>query len=274
MTSWELWIELFLGNSSHLPSQRAYCSTVRIFLSITIFLSAQQLHFIFCLEVDASLFVWSLFHNTQKAPKKKHPKQTKHTPNTLNTLNTLNTPNTLNPQHTQHTQHIQHWHCYDWIFLTFFSFFPWMIWERVKKKTKQRENQKQGKGKENKTKEKRTKGKGKWNRIECWQFTFWFVSTKQQSKTKKHSHVSLFWVELSSINTLLTLWIHVSPSKATILEKQKQGQRQRTLNLFEAAAPYCSRGNLSLLSSSRSSTSANMKRREKTLSLICSQPTR
>ena len=100
-----------------------------------------------------------------------------------------------------------------------------MVWERVKKKKGNEIKKRKRQRKENKAKRKGQKGT-KWNEIECWQFTF--------------------WVELSSFNTLLTLCFHISPSKAATLEKQKQGQRQHTLNLFEAAT-HCSRGDLSSL---------------------------
>ena len=72
---------------------------------------------------------------------------------------------------------------------------------------------------------------------------------QQNNKAKQRNiHMSASF-ELSSAHS--TLCSHFASTsrlrKRQPFEKQKQGQRQRTLNLFEAAATYCSRGDLSSL---------------------------
>ena len=72
---------------------------------------------------------------------------------------------------------------------------------------------------------------------------------QQNNKAKQRNiHMSASFELSSAHSTLCSHFASMSRlQKRQTFEKQKQGQRQRTLNLFEAAATYCSRGNLSSL---------------------------
>ena len=193
-----------------------------------------------------------------------------------------NTPTFPTPPHSQHPEHPQHPNMSNtsitdtvaiWIFLTFFSFFPGRFGKESKEKKGNEINK--GKGKKNKTKQREKDKRQQGNRmklsVDSSHFDLFQLNNKQNKEIFACQPL-LSWAQLIQhfAHTLLPRLAFESDNPLKHKSKVSVSAPWICLKLLPLIVLVA----ISLLSSSRSSTSATWRDTKKSLSLIFLQPTR